>query len=243
MTAAGDDEFKRDLESITRHYTERFLPASPWASLLNAHPYLCQRQRQRRMRQVLMECGVRTPEALRELDVLDVGCGAGTNLSWLIDLGADASRLTGVDLLEPRIEAARARFAGIRFLSGDFVKADVGGPFDLVMMLAVLSSVLNPALKQRLMEKALSLVKPGGIFFFYDLVTRKQLAGNANLRYLTFAELEGYVAPRKLRYFRRDFLSDRVAERIVPRWGVAVAEFVQSTGLFNIDSTFAYCRG
>jgi SAM-dependent methyltransferase len=243
MTPDGGDDFERDLDAIKRHYSERFLPASPWASLINTHPYLCQRQRHRRLREALIACGARTPEALGALDVLDVGCGAGGNLAWLVELGADASRMIGVDLLEARIAVARSRFAGIQFIAGDFVKTDVGGPFDLVLMLTVLSSVTNPDLRRRIMAKALSLLKPGGIFFFHDLVTRKQLAGNADFRCLTFAELDGYVAPRKLRYFRKDFLRGSMAERIVPRFGVTVAELVQATGLFNIDSTFAYCRG
>lgn len=241
MASAGD--FDAEIEAIKRHYTERFLPSNPWASLINTHPYLCQRQRQRRVREALVACGVHTPEALRRLSVLDVGCGAGSNLAWLVELGADASGLTGVDLLPERIDVARSRFAGIRFLAGDFVQSDVGGPFDMVMMLAVLTSITNVELKRRIMDKALGLLKPGGIFFFYDLVSRRQLPGTADYQILTFAELEGYLAPRQAHYFRKDLLRGDVAERLVGRWGVTAAELVQATGLFNLDATFVYARG
>ncbi len=235
--------FQQDLEAINRYYTERFLPANPWASLLNAYPYLVARQRQRRMREALVACGVRTHEALREMSVLDVGCGAGSNLAWLVELGADSSRLTGIDLVAQRTDIARSRFAGIRFMAGDFLEADVGGPFDMVMMLAVLSSVTNAELKRRLMDKALAQLKPGGVFFFYDVISRRHVPGTAEYQRLTFAELEGYVAPRKVRYFRKDLLSRGVAERLLPRVGVTVTELVQATRLFNIDGTFAYMRG
>src|SRR5262249_31801983 len=122
-------------------------------------------------------------------------------------------------------------------------KADVGGPFDIVLMLTVLSSVPNPELKRRIMARALSLLKPGGLFFFEDLVTRKLARGTANFQSLTFDELESYFAPRKLRYFRRDFLRAAVADRLVPTLGITLTEMVQATGLFNMDSTFAYARG
>jgi 2-polyprenyl-3-methyl-5-hydroxy-6-metoxy-1,4-benzoquinol methylase len=235
-------EFDRDLETIKRHYVERFLPTSPWASLINTHPYLCQRQRHRRLREALVACGYGSQERLRGMSALDVGCGAGSNLAWLVELGADPARLTGVDLVEQRIEAARARFAGIRFLAGDFLQTDVGGPFDLVTMLAVLTSVTNPELKRRLMEKALGLVKPGGMFFFYDIVTRRPVRGTADYQCLTFDELDAYVAPRRLHYFRRDLLRGNVAERLVPRLGVTVAELVQAAGFWNLDGTFAYLQ-
>ena len=44
------DEFQGDLDAIKRHYLESFLPANPWSTLINTHPYLCQRQRHRRLR-------------------------------------------------------------------------------------------------------------------------------------------------------------------------------------------------
>ncbi|WP_437614052.1 hypothetical protein WMF20_14245 [Sorangium sp. So ce834] len=54
---------------------------------------------------------------------------------------------------------------------------------------------------------------------------------------------EGYFAPRPLRVFRRDILRREVADRLVQRFGVTVAELVQATRLLNIDGTFAYARG
>lgn len=236
-------EFERDLEAIRRHYTETFLPSSPWSALINGHPYLCHRQRQRRMRQALIECGYGGADALRTLDVLDVGCGAGGKLAWLVELGADAARLTGVDLLPQRIDVARSRYSGIRFLAGDFLKADVGGPFDVVLMLTVLTSVPNPELKRRIMNRALSLLKPGGLFFFEDIVTQRESRGSATYKALTFEELESYFAPRKLRYFRKDLLRVGMADRLLPRIGITLTEMVQATGLFNADTTFAYARG
>jgi SAM-dependent methyltransferase len=238
----GTDKFENDLSAIKRHYTETFLPSSPWSSLINTHPYLVYRQRQRRIRDALVACGITTRERMRALDVLDVGCGAGSNLAWLVELGADPARLTGNDLIEDRIAEARRRFSGIRFIAGDFLRADVGGPYDVVMLLAVLTSVTNPELKRRIVERCFELLKPGGIFFFYDRVRRAESPGSAHYKVLTFRELDEYFNGRPARYFRRDLLKGSVADRIVPRFGVAVAELVQATGLFNIDGTFAYVR-
>lgn len=235
-------DFQRDLEAIKRHYVDRFLPTSRWSALINAHPYLCQRQRHRRVREALAACGWGNAERLRELTALDIGCGSGSNLAWLVELGADPAHLTGVDLVEQRIEVARSRFSGIRFLAGDFVQTDVGGPFDLVMMLAVLTSVVNPELKRRIMKKALELLKPGGVLFFYDVVTRRPVPGTPDYQCLTFDELDAYVAPHRFHYFRRDLLKGNVAERLIPRVGVPATEIVQATGLFNLDAAFAYLQ-
>ncbi|AKT41680.1 class I SAM-dependent methyltransferase [Chondromyces crocatus] len=235
-------EFEQDRAAIERHYLERFLPSSPWASLINNQPYLYQRQRQRRLREALVACGYGAADRLRDLTALDIGCGAGNNLAWLADLGADPAHLTGIDLLEPRVDVARARFKGIHFLAGDITETDVGGPYDVVMLIAVLTSVVNPAFKRRIVDRALSLLKPSGVFFFYDVVTRRPVTGTADYQCLTFDELDAYVAPHRFHYFKRDLLKPRLVDRLVPRHGVAVAELVQATGLFNIDGTFAYLQ-
>ena len=48
-------------------------------------------------------------EILGELDVLDVGCGAGGWLGDLLRYGASAARLHGCDLLPDRLNQARRR--------------------------------------------------------------------------------------------------------------------------------------
>jgi len=239
--SAGASSFSAEHSSITRFYEERFLPANAWATL-KPHPYLCQRQRQRRIRQTLIESGLGTHERMHQLDVIDVGSGGGANLAWMIELGADPTRCTGIDLVEARVAAARARFAGVRWLSGDFLSTDVGGPFDVVLLLAVLTSVVNPEMKRRIVDKCFSLLRPGGILFFYDLMTRRESAGTKDYKMLTYEEVEGYFGGRRARWFKRDLLRADVAERVMRRAGVTAAEVVQATGLWNMEASFAYVR-
>lgn len=233
--------FDDEVAAIRRFYTERFLPTNAWVTI-QPHAYLCLRQRQRRVRESLVECGLDSLEKMRSLDVLDVGCGAGANLAWLVELGADPARLTGVDLVSERVAEARRKFAGVRFLDGDILRTDVGGPFDVVMLFAVLTSVTNAAMKRQIVDRCFELLRPGGVFLFYDLVSRREDPGTKDYKRLTFAELGGYLGGRRPRYFKRDYLRKSVAERIVPRFGVTAAELVQATGLWNLDATFAYVR-
>ncbi|UQA58058.1 class I SAM-dependent methyltransferase [Polyangium aurulentum] len=230
-----------ELERIERFYSQEFLPQNAW-STLRQRPYLYLRQRQRRMRDALLACGIDTTEKLRGLDVLDVGSGNGTNLAWIVELGADPARCTGVELVPQSIAAARERLPCIRWIDGDFTGADVGGPFDLVMLVAVLTSIRNVELKRRIVERCLSLLRPGGIFFFYDYMTLKEDPGSPNYKKLTYEEVEGYLGGRKPHWFKRDLLRPELAERILRRFGITAAEIVQATGLFNIEGSFAYLR-
>jgi SAM-dependent methyltransferase len=238
---SDSDGFEPDLERIRRHYAEVFLPSNAWATL-DPYPYLCLRQRQRRLRDVLIECGLGSAERLGAVDVLDVGCGQGSTLAWLIELGARPERSVGVDLVESRIRIARERYAGVRWIAGDFLAAGAGGPFDLVLLVAVLSSIVNAKLKARIVERCFELLRPGGVFVFYDLVGKREKRGSETFKPLTFDEVARYAGGRRMRWFEKSYLRRDVAERIVPRLGVTAAELVQATRLFNIDAAFGWTR-
>jgi 2-polyprenyl-3-methyl-5-hydroxy-6-metoxy-1,4-benzoquinol methylase len=236
-SAAFAEEFAR----IERFYTGTFLAENAWTTL-KPRAYLYLRQRQRRLREALLEHGLDTPEKLRELSVLDVGSGGGTNLAWLVELGADPAHLTGVDLVAQRVETARQRLPAVRWLTGDITQTDVGGPFDLVLLVAVLTSVTSAALKRRIVERCLSLLKPGGVLFFYDLMTLREDAGTRDYKKLTYEEVAGYLGGRSARWHKRDYLRPDLAEKLTTRYGVTAAELVQATGLFNIEASFAHLR-
>lgn len=238
---SNDQPLIDERQRIERFYTDRFLPANAW-TCLRPCPYLYLRQRQRRIRETLISCGINTPESLRDLDVLEVGCGNGTNIAWLIELGVDPARCTGIDLVPKQIEAARIRLPSVRWYEGDLAATEVGGPFDFVMLIAVLTSITYKPLKQQVIDRCFSLLKPGGILFFYDYMSLREDPGTKDYKKLTYPEVEGYWGGRKAHWFRKDLLKESLAKRLMTRYGVTVAEVVQATGLFNIEGSFAYLR-
>jgi SAM-dependent methyltransferase len=104
--------------------------------------------------------------------VLDVGCGDGAQLLEWLRFGADPARLTGLELLDDRARAARARLpADVRILPGDALSADVEpASQDLVSQFVVFSSLLDDDFQRRLAERMWSWVRPGGGVLWYDFV-------------------------------------------------------------------------
>lgn len=92
-----------------------------------------------------------------DLDIIDVGCGAGWLCSHLTRFG----RVTGTDLADEVLERARQRVPSARFLAGDFTTMDFGSErFDVAVSLEVLSHVADqPAFIKRLRD----LLRPGGL--------------------------------------------------------------------------------
>lgn len=92
----------------------------------------------------------------RDLDIIDVGCGAGWLCSELVRFG----RVTGTDLADEVLARARQRVPQARFVAGDFLSADLGiAAYDVAVSLEVIAHVADqPAFVSRIAR----LLRPGG---------------------------------------------------------------------------------
>ncbi len=108
---------------------------------------------------------------IRELKVMEIGCGSGGNLLQLLRLGFQSDKLVGNELQERLVEAARKCLpTSIRIFSGDALDLDLPPEsFDIVLQSLVFSSLLDNDFQQALAEKMWSLVKPGGGVLWYDM--------------------------------------------------------------------------
>lgn len=107
---------------------------------------------------------------LREMDVLEVGCGSGDNLLELLRLGADPARLVGSELLPERAAVARRRLpAAVALLEGDALVAPLpNAGFDIVVQSTVFTSLLDDDFQQRLAARMWQWLRPGGAVLWYD---------------------------------------------------------------------------
>ena len=105
-----------------------------------------------------------SPVLLRSLpdpcgSVLDVGCGQGFLLP---DLARRADRVVGLDQHGPSLAEAARRVADwptVELVEGDVMTADLDGPFDAVLSVAVLHHLPLAAGLQRMAD----LTAPGGV--------------------------------------------------------------------------------
>lgn len=107
---------------------------------------------------------------LADMDVLEVGCGTGTNILNIIALGAAPERIVGNDLIEERIKVATTRLpAAVRLHLGDASRLpDEFGPFDLIIQFMVFSSILDDTLLSTLAGRMWAALRPGGAILSYD---------------------------------------------------------------------------
>ena len=135
---------------------------------------------------------------LGRIHVVDVGCGTGGFLRQLIDWGATPGHLTGTELQQDRLELAQPRTApGVHWHCGPLTTLPAASA-DLVSAQTVLSSVLEPELRQRLAADMWRVLKPGGWGLVFDF--RYNNPRNPHVRKLTRTELDSFWPGHGQRY-------------------------------------------
>lgn len=108
--------------------------------------------------------------SLKDVRILEVGCGSGFWLREFVQWGAQPGNICGVDLLPERIaEARRSAPANINLQCRNAAQLDTAdGAYDLVLQSTVFTSILDPKMKQQIASEMLRVLRPTGIILWYD---------------------------------------------------------------------------
>jgi ubiquinone/menaquinone biosynthesis C-methylase UbiE len=146
---------RRASDERLRRYYERVGPAMARAAA----------ERQRRILAVVDSLGERS-----SIRLLDVGCGGGDDLVALRSAGMSERNLTGADLLEVDVEAARKQLPTAELIVANGADLPFASQsFDIVMQTVMLSSVIDPVVRLRIAREMERLVRKGGRIISYDL--------------------------------------------------------------------------
>jgi len=173
------------IQAVYGEYAAIGFAESKW-SLKNAGNQAIHSERNR----VLVKALSRT--ALLPLNgkhILEVGCASGSVLRDLVLLGAEPSRLSGIDLVPDHIKAARLTLpeADLRVADARSLPYDPG-QFDLVLVFTVFSSILDVEVMGQVAAEIRRVLKPGGAVICYDFQYNNP--GNQNVRGIKQRELE-----------------------------------------------------
>ena len=107
---------------------------------------------------------------VRNLRLVELGCGTGANLADFLRLGFEPENLCGIDLIDRRIVEARRRLPpAVRLLSGDAAELDFGeASFDVVFQSMMCTSILDDGMLSRVVARMWQMAAPGGGVLWYD---------------------------------------------------------------------------
>ena len=124
---------------------------------------------------------------LRDLRVLDLGCGNGRSTRMYLDMGLHPEQLRGLDLRPGAIALARKLNPGIRWELYD--GGDLPAGHNWLSTSTVFSSVATREDRQAIVARIRDSLPRGGYVFYYDLRNANPFAGGDRIEpQLLFAD-------------------------------------------------------
>jgi ubiquinone/menaquinone biosynthesis C-methylase UbiE len=159
-----------EVEQIRGRYKRRGIsvPENKY-SLTNPHILMGVQERERKLVRLLIKNNLLP---LKGKNILEVGCGTGSNLLDFIRFGASPENITANDLLESRIATAKSRLPkDVRFICCEASELHLKEEyFDITLQSTVFTSILDDRLQEKLAKKMWVVTKPGGTIIWYDFI-------------------------------------------------------------------------
>lgn len=187
--------------------------------------YSLQRRKQETLK-LLREAGI---VGLKELSLLEIGCGSGGVLLEYLGYGADPDRMHGIDLLPSRLLDAHQRLphAGLSCADGQSLPYP-SSFFDLVLQYTAFSSVLDERVRINMAREMVRVLRPSGKILWYDFWLNPT---NPQTRGIRPAEIRQLFPSCQFR-FERITLAPPITRKLAPV-ARGLCLFLESLKIFN----------
>ena len=208
MSDDGKPGSTPESNAIAERYARR-RDADPRYSMLQPDVWMTLQERQRAVLRRFAAQGL-DPSSVR---LLEVGCGEGGNLLELLRMGFAPERLSGIELIEDRLNVARDRLPqALRLHSGDALAVALPSDSqDIVFVSTVFSSILDKATQHALAAAMWRWLRPGGAVLWYDFAVDNPR--NPDVRGVPRARL-GELFPEGWLQVQRVTLAPPIARRV-----------------------------
>ena len=158
------NNYEKINKNIYRRYMNERIFGKKWSNK-NIGNLIIHEEKLTISKQLLKKNGIN----LENNKILDVGCAGGDTVKILIELGAKEKNITGIDLRQDRLDAAKKIYPKANFLKMDAGNLKFsGGKFDFINIFTLFSSV-NDLESRFKINEIQRVLKPNGFILYYDL--------------------------------------------------------------------------
>jgi len=213
-----------DLKRMEEFYNKR--TKDEW-SLFNCYPLFLD------CKQTYILTKILNNVDLKESSFLDIGAGEGNFILKMISLGFNPKSIVAVEYLKNRYDLLHEKLPNIKAINNDFLNIDDEKKYDIVTLMAVLTSIIDNEMRYTILEKALSSISDNGMLILYDYFDDDEPLLSENYRALSLKKVEKISKKYKLTIYKNVYLGAKYAKGLCKLRLQSLIPLVESLKIFN----------
>ncbi|MDD3596691.1 class I SAM-dependent methyltransferase [Sulfuricurvum sp.] len=174
--------------------------------------------------------------------LLDIGAGEGDFLLTMIRLGFSPSNITAVEYLSDRIERLHVKLPQVESHCNDYLKLTFPSEFDIITLMAVLTSIVDNDVRYSIVSKALEELKEGGILIIYDFFNDKEPFLHPDYRAASLKKIKEIAISCSMTVHKKVYLKSKYAKGLCKIGLPALIPLFEALKLFNDNYHFIVIR-
>lgn len=232
-----------DLKRLKNYYNNRSLEENYWQDF-NCLPFYLSCTQYKMIINILKKNGIDSASKLFGKFIMDIGAGEGNFLLSFLRLGANVRNLTAVELLEQRFNMLQEKVPNANLYNKNYLDLDLNHSFDIITIMAVLTSILDDSIRNRLVEKAYKELARDGILIIYDYDRLNPVQMSPNYKAISFRRIIRDLGLKRNEYkiYKNCYINLRIGKILCVLGLGFIIPFLQSFKIFNDSYSFLVIR-
>jgi len=222
-----------DLERMEVFYDNK--STGEW-SLFNCYPFFLNCKQTYLVTKILNDIN------LKESTFLDIGAGEGNFILKMISLGINPKNIVAIEYLKSRYMLLVEKLPNINIIHNDFLSVKDEHNYDIITLMAVLTSITDNKIRYAILEKALAMLSKDGMLILYDYFDDKESFLTENYRCLSLFKVRELSKEYKIKVYTKVYLKSKYAKGLCKIGLQVLIPLVESLKIFNDSYHFVVIK-
>jgi phospholipid N-methyltransferase len=209
-----------DLKRMKVFYDSR--EKDTW-SIFNCYPYWLD------CKQTWMLTKILDSKNLEKSTFLDIGAGEGNFLFKVLSFGIDYKNITAIEYLENRYKKLVEKLPHVKSINADFLSVQLEEKYDIVTLMAVLTSVTDNEIRYAILDKALESMSSSGMLILYDYFDDSEKF----FRALSLSKVEALAKKYHIEVYKNVYMKSRYAKGLCRLNLQPLIPLIEALKIFN----------
>lgn len=179
---------------------------------------------------------------LQESSFLDIGAGEGNFILKMISLGVKPQNIAAIEYLKDRYDLLSEKLPNIEAFNDDFLNVRLAKKYDIITLMAVLTSITDNKIRYNILEKSLNYMSEGGMLILYDYFDEDEIFLHENYRTLSLNKIKQIANKHQVKVYTNVYIKSKYAKGLCKLGLQSFIPLIESLKILNDSYHFVVIK-